>query len=55
MRDNPMFSRENTGGCLAAAILNELRDFKGEDVANVVGERMGNSEDLSFSSVAEEV
>lgn len=55
MRFNPLFSRSNTGGCLAAAMLNALRDLKGDNVANVDGERMGDSVSLSFASAVEMV
>lgn len=38
---NPLFWRPNIGGFLAAAILNFLRDVKGEDVDNSVAEFNG--------------
>lgn len=34
VRVNTLFSRSNTGGFLAVVMLNALKDFKGEDVAN---------------------
>lgn len=53
MRGNPLLSRSNTGDCIAAVMLNAVRDVKVGDVSKAVTESMGDVVDsfLRFFSV----
>lgn len=47
----PLLSSSNDWGVVSAEIFNVERGFKGEDLENVVAERMGHGVQLSFESV----